>query len=43
MYYLEEEKFVSLWDEVKKLARIFLWSIPLMLVTNIVINLLLKS
>ena len=43
MYYLEEEKFVSLSDEIKKLSKIFLWSIPLMLVTNIVINFLLKS
>jgi hypothetical protein len=41
MYYLEDEKFVSLWDELKKLLNIFLWSIPLMLVTNLVINFLL--
>jgi hypothetical protein len=41
MYYLEDEKFVSLWDELKKLSNIFLWSIPLMLVTNLVINFLL--
>jgi len=42
MYYLEGEKFVSLSDELKKLSRIFLWSIPLMLVTILVINFLLS-
>jgi hypothetical protein len=42
MYYNESEKYVSLPDELKKLSIIFLWSLPLMFITILIINFLLS-